>query len=104
MSLLRNDHGAIRSGWRLAIYLAGADPWEGDRWGRMGLTKDGLRRRDRRVFESLRMRRIPVAVTMSGGYAPDVDDTVEIHLETVTQAVRAFEAWRAEPETRSATP
>lgn len=67
----------------LAIYLAGADPFAGDRLGKLSLTKDGLRRRDESVLGRLANEEIPVAVAMAGGYAPDVDDIVDIHFETV---------------------
>src|SRR5262249_15862044 len=60
----------------VVFYLAGADPYEGDRLGRLKLTIDGLQRRDRMVFEACRMRDVPVVVVMSGGYAPDVDAIV----------------------------
>lgn len=73
----------------LAFYLAGADPYHGDRWGRLALTKRGLAARDEAVFAACRAAGVPVAVTMAGGYAPDVGDIVDIHLETVRQAVRA---------------
>jgi acetoin utilization deacetylase AcuC-like enzyme len=67
----------------LALYIAGADPFEGDRLGRLRVSRDGLAARDRFVLETLRSRGIPVAVTMAGGYARNVDDTVAIHFETV---------------------
>lgn len=70
----------------LAIYLAGADPFAGDRFGRMALTKAGLAARDRLVFEVCRAASLPVAVTMAGGYARDVADVVDIHFETVRLA------------------
>lgn len=66
-----------------ALYLAGADPFEGDRLGRLAVTKEGLATRDRTVLTACRSRGIPVAVVMSGGYAPRIEDTVEIHLATV---------------------
>ncbi len=72
----------------LAIYLAGADPFEGDRFGRLNLTKKGLADRDRLVLDYCRKNNIPVAVTMAGGYAPNVDDIVDIHSQTVREAVR----------------
>ncbi|MDA8020723.1 MAG: histone deacetylase [Thermoanaerobaculia bacterium] len=70
----------------LAIYLAGADPFVGDRLGKLALTKNGLRRRDELVLGVLHEDDIPVAVVMAGGYAPDVDDIVDIHFETVRVA------------------
>jgi acetoin utilization deacetylase AcuC-like enzyme len=77
----------------IAFYLAGADPYEGDRLGRLKLTMEGLRRRDRFVFDSCRRRGIPVAVTMSGGYAPDVEDIVRIHCNTIREAASSAAAW-----------
>jgi acetoin utilization deacetylase AcuC-like enzyme len=70
----------------LAIYLAGADPYRGDRLGRLGLTKSGLVKRDRMVLELCRAAHIPVAITMAGGYARQVEDTVDIHFNTVQLA------------------
>jgi acetoin utilization deacetylase AcuC-like enzyme len=67
----------------LAIYLAGADPFEGDRLGRLKLTKSGLATRDRMVFELCHASGVPVAVTMAGGYARRIEDTAEIHFATV---------------------
>ena len=69
-----------------AIYLAGADPFAGDLLGWLALSKAGLAERDRTVFETLSRAGLPVAVTMGGGYAEDVDDIVEIHFATVRQA------------------
>jgi acetoin utilization deacetylase AcuC-like enzyme len=74
----------------LAIYLAGADPFEGDRLGRLNLTKAGLAARDRLVFELCRGAGVPVAVAMAGGYARDVHDTVDIHFSTVAAAAHAL--------------
>jgi acetoin utilization deacetylase AcuC-like enzyme len=74
----------------LAIYLAGADPFAGDTLGRLALSKDGLLERDRLVFEHCRAAGLPVAITMSGGYAKDVDDIVDIHLGTLRAAREVF--------------
>lgn len=68
------------------VYLAGADPHEGDRLGRLRLTFDGLRERDERVFDLAARLRVPIAVTMAGGYGREVADTVQIHLNTVRAA------------------
>ena len=73
----------------LVFYLAGADPYEGDRLGRLKLTIDGLRTRDRVVFDACRDRDLPVVVAMSGGYAPDVDAIVTIHSNTIREAVHS---------------
>lgn len=72
------------------IYLAGADPYEGDRLGRLKLTKAGLATRDRFVLEFARDNAIPVAVTMAGGYAHNVADIVDIHFNTVRTAFEVF--------------
>ncbi|MFC1661362.1 histone deacetylase [Gemmatimonadota bacterium] len=72
----------------VAIFLAGADPFSGDRLGRLALTKTGLEARDRMVFESCAGEGIPVAVAMGGGYAPKVEDSVDIHFSTVRTASR----------------
>ncbi len=72
----------------LVIYLAGADPFVGDRLGRLSLSKKGLLERDRLVLESCRSRGIAVAVTMAGGYADRVEDIVDIHFQTVQLAAR----------------
>ena len=76
----------------LVFYLAGADPYQGDRLGRLKLTVAGLQARDRFVFDACRSRRLPVAVAMSGGYAPDVDAIVSIHVNTIAEAVRMEQA------------
>ena len=72
----------------LAIYLAGADPFVGDRLGRLSVTKEGLAERDRIVLEGCRDRGIPVAVTMAGGYSEDVQDIVDVHFESISLAAK----------------
>ena len=72
-----------RSRAELAFYLAGADPFEGDRLGRLALTKRGLRERDTAVRDVLLEAGIPVCVTLAGGYAEEILDTVEINVATV---------------------
>lgn len=74
----------------LIVYLAGADPYEQDQLGGLALTMEGLRRRDRLVFETARNAGIPVAVTLAGGYARKVDDTIAIHVNTVRTAKEIF--------------
>ncbi len=69
------------------FYLAGADPFEGDRLGRLSLTKQGLRDRDEMVIGRCREQQIPVAIAMAGGYAEDVNDIVDIHANTIRVAV-----------------
>jgi acetoin utilization deacetylase AcuC-like enzyme len=83
-----------RSGAQLAIYLAGADPYEDDRLGRLRVSKEGLAERDRLVLESCRGRGIPVAVTMAGGYSREVDDTVDIHFQSIERATTLLDMER----------
>lgn len=73
---------------QFVIYLAGADPYAGDRLGRLKLGKTGLAARDTRVFDYCQQRNLPLAVTMAGGYAENIDDIVDIHFATVEQALR----------------
>jgi acetoin utilization deacetylase AcuC-like enzyme len=75
----------------VVFYLAGADPYEGDRLGRLKITIDGLRERDRIVFDECRRRAIPVVITMSGGYSADVEAIVTIHANTIKEAVRLLD-------------
>ena len=67
----------------LAIYLSGADPFSGDRLGRLSLSKEGLASRDRLVMEYCLASNLPFAVVMAGGYADDIQDIVEIHSRTI---------------------
>jgi len=67
----------------LVIYLAGADPFAGDTLGRLSLSKAGLAERDRLVFSLCQQAGLPVAVVMAGGYARPIQDTVDIHFQTV---------------------
>ncbi|WCB92867.1 hypothetical protein DSM104299_01567 [Baekduia alba] len=73
----------------LVFYVAGADPWEGDALGRLALTKTGLAARDALVLDRCRSAGVPVVVTLAGGYAPDVVDTVDIHAATIRAAAAA---------------
>src|SRR5690606_21223637 len=67
----------------LVLYLAGADPFHDDRFGRLALTREGLAARDRMVLESCRLAGVPVAISMASGYARDTEDTVDIHVRTL---------------------
>jgi acetoin utilization deacetylase AcuC-like enzyme len=92
---------ALEESWRrhgetvpgLAFYLAGADPHEDDRLGRLKLSADGLAERDRRVFAWLRTRGVPVAVTMAGGYGREIMTTVAIQRRTFELAYQSWQAW-----------
>jgi len=76
----------LPKGVDVVFYLAGADPFEGDRLGRLALSKAGLAERDRRVLAYCRSHGLPVAVTMAGGYATNIADTVDIQATTVALA------------------
>ncbi len=78
----------------LVIYLAGADPHEGDRLGRLKLTWDGLEARDRRVFDWCWQRRIPVAFAMAGGYGLRIEDTVQAQVNTFRVAAQYHARWQ----------
>lgn len=69
----------------LVVYIAGADPYGGDRLGRLGMSIDGLKLRDRRVFAACRRRALPVAMVLGGGYAADLGDLVAIHANSVAE-------------------
>jgi acetoin utilization deacetylase AcuC-like enzyme len=74
----------------IAFYVSGADPYLGDRLGRLGLTQGGLARRDDLVLSRCVLAGIPAVVTLAGGYAATLDETVEIHCTTVRTAARLF--------------
>ena len=90
--LIAVEEGARRaiavSGADIAIYLAGADPFWDDRYGRMKVSKAGLAERDRIIFSLCQAAGLPVVVTMAGGYARNVEDIVDIHVQTVRTAAQ----------------
>ncbi|WP_439588171.1 histone deacetylase family protein [Hydrogenophaga sp.] len=77
----------------LVLYLAGADPHEGDRLGRLKLSFDGLEARDRRVMDWAWRRRLPLAFAMGGGYGHDLDDTVQVQINTYRTALEYVGHW-----------
>jgi acetoin utilization deacetylase AcuC-like enzyme len=81
----------------LVIYLAGADPHEGDRLGRLKLTWDGLEARDRRVFDWAWQRGVPLAFAMAGGYGNKLEDTVQVQVNTFAVAVAYARRWHNRP-------
>jgi acetoin utilization deacetylase AcuC-like enzyme len=86
---------ALSSGLRqfdpeLLCYIAGADPYREDQLGGLSLTINGLKKRDELVFRVAKARGIPVMVTLAGGYARNVDDTVTIHCNTVVAAMEVM--------------
>jgi acetoin utilization deacetylase AcuC-like enzyme len=78
----------------LVIYLAGADPHEGDRLGRLSLSFDGLEARDRRVFDWAWSKRIPLAFSMAGGYGKEMNDTVQAQVNTYRVAYAYWQRWQ----------
>ncbi len=82
----------------IVFYLGGADPFERDKLGRLGLTIEGLRARDKTVLEFAKQREVPIVTVMSGGYALDINDTVEIHCNTIRAVKEIF----AESQTQNA--
>ncbi|MGD2271883.1 MAG: hypothetical protein PVI06_15885 [Desulfobacterales bacterium] len=72
---------------QMVIYLAGADPFADDRFGRLSVSKEGLLKRDRLVLRFCREAGVPIAVTTAGGYARNIEDTVDIYLQTVKAAI-----------------
>jgi acetoin utilization deacetylase AcuC-like enzyme len=88
---------ALSSGLRqfepeLLCYIAGADPYYDDQLGGLSLTIRGLKRRDELVFRVAKARGIPVMVTLAGGYAHRLEDTITIHCNTIVAANEAFGA------------
>jgi acetoin utilization deacetylase AcuC-like enzyme len=75
----------------IAFYLAGVDVAAGDRFGKLALSEEGIRARDRRVIESVRRRDVPLIIVLAGGYAPTRERTVELHVHAFREAV-AYEA------------
>ncbi len=88
----------------LIFYLAGADPHEGDRLGRLKLSTAGLAERDRRVLAAARERRIPVAISMGGGYGRIIEDTVEVQVGTFVQALQSWQQWNNAAVPNRSTP
>ena len=80
----------LASNPQVIFYLAGADPFEGDQLGGLALTRAGLLERDRIVFDACRSAGLPVVVTLAGGYARRLEDTVAIHRATIELAARTF--------------
>ncbi len=84
----------------LVFYIAGADPYFDDRLGRLALSQAGLLARDRLVFTEVRQRGLPLVITLGGGYARRIVDTVEIHAQTIALALQM---WAEGAETAAAT-
>src|SRR5690606_22287088 len=80
----------------LVLYLAGADPHEGDRLGRLKLSFDGLEERDRRVMDWAWTRRLPLVLAMGGGYGHDLETTVQVQINTFRAALDFERRWPGE--------
>lgn len=78
----------------LMIYLAGADPHEGDRLGKLNISKDGMRQRDECVFQFGLDRHIPIAFSMAGGYGKEIQTTVDVHFQTIQTALQYQQRYR----------
>jgi acetoin utilization deacetylase AcuC-like enzyme len=76
----------------IVFYLAGADPFAKDKLGRLALSVDGLRERDAYVLRECYQREIPIVTVMSGGYGKDINDTIEIHCNTIRVVKEIFES------------
>ena len=74
----------------IVFYLGGADPFEKDKLGRLSLTFEGLMKRDEAVLSFAKEREVPIVTLMSGGYAQDINDTVEIHCNTIRAVKKVF--------------
>ncbi|MFM9902725.1 MAG: histone deacetylase [Polaromonas sp.] len=79
----------------LIFFLAGADPFEGDRLGRLKVSEDGMEARDRRVLDWAFERRIPLAMSMAGGYGVKMEDTVQVQVNTYRVALAYWQRWQA---------
>jgi len=85
----------------MIFYVGGADPYSEDQLGGLLLTKAGLKRRDREVFEAARSRSIPVTTALAGGYAHRVEDTVAIHVNTIIAGREVAEKYPQPTERKS---
>ncbi|MBM3388572.1 MAG: histone deacetylase [Betaproteobacteria bacterium] len=81
----------------LVFYVAGADPHEADRLGRLKLSLEGLAERDHRVLQACGQRGIPLAVSMAGGYGHDIERTVDVHQQTLAACWRHWQGCQARP-------
>lgn len=91
-TLSRNLRTVFRHDPEIVFYLAGADPYAGDKLGRLSVSIEGLRERDAFVLRECYDREVPVVTVMSGGYGKDISDTVEIHCNTIRMVKEVFES------------
>lgn len=90
--LAKNLPAVFKNDPELVFYLAGADPFAGDKLGRLSLSIDGLRERDAYVLRECFEREVPVVTVMSGGYGKDINETIEIHCNTIRMVKEVFES------------
>jgi acetoin utilization deacetylase AcuC-like enzyme len=86
------------------FYLAGADPYEDDQLGGLRVTREGLRRRDRMVLDAVRSAGLPLVITLAGGYARRVEDTVAIHAATIEEVATLTSGWKRGSVSSSSPP
>ena len=99
-SLKKHLHQAFRDfSPQILFYVGGADPYREDQLGGLALTMEGLARRDALVFDYARRHKVPVAITLAGGYARRVSDTVRIHINTILAARDAAQQGKSRAET-----
>lgn len=91
-SLAHHLHAVFAHEPDVVFYLAGADPYAGDKLGRLALSIDGLRERDVFVLRECYEREIPIVTVMSGGYGKEIADTIEIHCNTIRMVKEVFES------------
>jgi acetoin utilization deacetylase AcuC-like enzyme len=83
----------------ILLYIGGADPYHDDQLGGLDISMDGLKERDKGVFEEARRRKIPVVTALAGGYARRLEDTIQIHANTIRAALEVAEKF---PQARPA--
>jgi acetoin utilization deacetylase AcuC-like enzyme len=91
-TLARHLPAAFAHDPEIVFYLAGADPFAKDKLGRLALSIDGLKERDNYVLRECYEREVPIVTVMSGGYGKDINDTIEIHCNTIRMVKNVFEA------------
>jgi acetoin utilization deacetylase AcuC-like enzyme len=91
-SLAKHLRAVFSTDPEIVFYLAGADPYSGDKLGRLSVSIDGLRKRDAFVLRECYEREVPIVTVMSGGYGKDINDTVEIHCNTIRMVKEIFES------------
>ena len=99
-SLAANLPAVIAHEPEIVFYLAGADPFAGDKLGRLALSLDGLRKRDEYVMQECFEHEIPLVTVMSGGYGKSISDTVEIHCNTIRMVKRSLETNQCQQASR----